>query len=1125
MPLTRVDDAHPAAAPPAQRTPLFYRNPMRADVTSPVPAKDEMGMDYIPVYADDTADVGAGAASDVAGHAAFTLSHERQQLIGVRRSRVERRALSRDIRAVGTVAYDPQLYQAINDYRQALAARAGFSDEALPEARSGSDAIARAAALRLRQLGLSESQVRDAGRGGGDPGALLLPGANAWVYAQVYEYEIESVRPGQQVTVSLPSHEDRTYRGTVVAIDPILDAATRTARVRVQVATPDGGLRPQSFVTALIHVPTVEVVAVPSDAILDTGREQFIFVVEEGTRFAPRAVRTGREAGGWTEIVAGVEPGVEVVTSANFLIDSESRFRAAVAAFQREAASEAAAMIERIIEFSAHNRILVLLLTGVALAGAWWAVRHVPLDAIPDLSDTQVIVFSRWDRSPDILEDQVTYPIVTALLGAPKVKAIRGFSDFGYSYVYVIFEDGTDLYWARSRVLEYLSKILPRLPEGVRTEMGPDATSVGWVYQYALVDRTGQYDLAQLRSLQDWYLRYHLQAVPGVAEVAAVGGFAKQYQVNVDPTRLLAYNIPLTQVIDAVRKSNNEVGGRLMEFAGTEYMVRGRGYLKGIDDLAQAVVGVDAKTGTPILVRSVADVVIGPDIRRGVADLDGLGDTVGGIVVMRQGENALTIIDRVKARLEELKPSLPPGVEIVTTYDRSGSHQRSIDTLLSALSEEMLIVSLVILLFLWHVPSALVPIVTIPVSVFLAFIPFYYLGLSANIMSLAGIAISIGVLVDGAIVEVENAYKRLEEWIAGGRRGDFHAVRLQALKEVGPSVFFSLLVIAVAFLPIFVLVDQEGRLFKPLAISKTLAMALAALLAITLDPALRMLFTRMTDFQFRPKPLARLVNLAVVGRYYPEERHPISRVLFWLYEPACRFVLRHRALTLVVALALVASTVPAYLRLGSEFMPPLNEGDFLYMPTALPGMSVTEAQRILQAQDRVLMTFPEVARVFGKAGRADTRPIQHRSRWSRRRCCSNPNPNGARCRAGTPIGRNGCRRIGARFQPPHLTFEELQNEMDQQLRFAGIPNIWTMPIKNRIDMLSTGVRTPIGIKISAPTSPSSSTSARSSRQSCAACPARVTCSPSAPPAATTSTSTSTAPRWRATASPSTTRNR
>ncbi|MBI3784071.1 MAG: efflux RND transporter permease subunit [Deltaproteobacteria bacterium] len=722
-------------------------------------------------------------------------------------------------------------------------------------------------------------------------------------------------------------------------------------------------------------------------------------------------------------------------------------------------------MVERIIEFSAHNKFLVLLLTAVALVGATWTVRNIPLDAIPDLSDTQVIVYSRWDRSPDLVEDQVTYPIVSALLGAPKIKAIRGFSDFGYSYVYVIFQDGTDLYWARSRVLEYLSKILPRLPEGVQTELGPDATSVGWVYQYALTDRSGKHDLAELRSLQDWYLRYHLQSVPGVAEVAAVGGFVKQYQVNVDPNLLLAYNIPLTQVIDAIRRGNKEVGGRVLEFAGTEYMVRGRGYIKSLDDIRKIVVATDHTSGTPVQVNQVAKVTLGPDIRRGVADLDGQGDTVGGIIVMRHHENALEVIERVKAKIEELKPTLPEGVEIVPTYDRSGLIVRSIDTLLHSLREEMIIVSVVILLFLWHFPSAIIPIVTIPVSVFLAFIPLYLMGLTSNIMSLAGIAISIGVLVDGAIVEVENAYKRLEQWVAGGRQGDFHAIRLQALKEVGPSVFFSLLVIAIAFLPVFTLVDQEGRLFKPLAYSKNLAMALAAILAITLDPAMRMMFTRMDYVRFRPRWLASIVNTITVGRYYAEERHPISRVLFAVYEPVCRWVLRHRVLTLACALGLVATTIPIYFKLGSEFMPPLNEGAFLYMPTALPGMSVTEAQRILQIQDRVLRTFPEVETVFGKAGRAtsptDPAPfsmvettvtLKPESEWRpmRRWYADWPAP---------------LRSLFSIVTPEHMTFEELQDDMDAKLRFPGIPNIWTMPIKNRIDMLSTGVRTPIGIKI------------------------------------------------------------
>jgi Cu(I)/Ag(I) efflux system membrane protein CusA/SilA len=725
-------------------------------------------------------------------------------------------------------------------------------------------------------------------------------------------------------------------------------------------------------------------------------------------------------------------------------------------------------MVERIIEASARNRLLVLLLTLVAIGGAVLAVRRVPLDAIPDLSDTQVIVFSRWDRSPDVIEDQVTYPIVSALLGTPSVKAVRGFSDFGYSYVYVIFQDGTDLYWARSRVLEYLSKIVPRLPAGVETELGPDATSVGWVYQYALVDRSGRHDLAALRSLQDWYLRYHLQAVPGVAEVAAVGGFVKQYQINVDPNRLLAYDVPLTRVIDAVRRGNDDVGGRLLEVAGTEYMVRGRGYAKSTDDLAKIVVGVDAASGTPIVVGNLGTVTVGPDIRRGVADLDGLGDTVGGIVVMRHGENALNVIRRVEARLAELRPTLPDGVEIVTTYDRSDLIHRAIDTLVHSLAEEMVIVSAVILLFLWHVPSAIVPIVTIPVSVFLAFIPLYFMGLTSNVMSLAGIAISIGVLVDGAIVEVENAYKRLEEWIAGGRRGDFHAVRLRALKEVGPSVFFSLLVISVSFLPVFTLVDQEGRLFKPLAYSKNLAMALAAVLAVTLDPAMRMVFTRLDPFRFRPRWLAAAANAVAVGRYYPEERHPISRALFAVYEPACRWVLRHRRLTVALALVLVASTVPVYLRLGSEFMPPLEEGAFLYMPTALPGMSVTEAQRILQIQDRILRTFPEVERVFGKAGRAtsptDPAPfsmvettvlLKPPAEWRRVE----------RWYSGWPWPLP---RLLAVVVPEHRTFGELQEEMNDALRFPGIPNIWTMPIKNRIDMLSTGIRTPIGIKILGP---------------------------------------------------------
>ncbi len=725
-------------------------------------------------------------------------------------------------------------------------------------------------------------------------------------------------------------------------------------------------------------------------------------------------------------------------------------------------------LIQSIIRFSAHNRLLVLLGALCAVGYGLYTLEHIPVDAIPDLSDTQVIVYSRWDRSPDLIEDQVTYPIVTALLGAPNVKVVRGLSDFGYSYVYVIFKDGTDIYWARSRVLEYLSKIQPLLPPGVKTELGPDATGVGWVYQYALVDDSGTHALSDLRSFQDWNLRYRLQAVPGVAEVASIGGYVQQYQVTVDPQRLRAYDLAIMDVAEAVRRSNVEVGGRLLELGGREYMVRGHGYVRSKADLEQIVLKTDGR-GTPVLVRDVGHVALGPEMRRGVADLDGQGDVVGGIIVMRHGENARDVIRRIKARLDEMAPSLPKGVRVVTTYDRSELIQRSIDNLREKLVHEIVIVSLVILVFLWHIPSAIVPIVTIPVAVLLAFIPMAFMGLSSNIMSLSGIAISIGVLVDGAIVEVENAYKKLELWEHGGRQGDFHEVRLQALLEVGPSVFFSLLVIAVAFVPIFTLVDQEGRLFRPLAWTKNLSMFSAALLALTLDPALRMLFTRMDFVQFRPRFLATLFNHVAVGRYYPEERHPISRLLFRVYEPACRLVLRHPKTTLVLALLVVATTVPVYLQLGHEFMPALDEGSLLYMPTTLPGLSVSEASRLLQTQDRVLSSFPEVERVFGKAGRAETSTdpapfsmmettvlLKPPGEWrARERWYSNS--------GWVPEWLKDL--LLRRMQPERLTRDELIEELDRALQIPGTTNAWTMPIKARIDMLSTGVRTPIGVKV------------------------------------------------------------
>ncbi len=723
-------------------------------------------------------------------------------------------------------------------------------------------------------------------------------------------------------------------------------------------------------------------------------------------------------------------------------------------------------MIEKLIEFSAREKYIVLLFTAAVVALGIWTLYNQPVDAIPDLSDTQVIVYSKWDRSPDIIEDQVTYPITTALLGAPKVKAIRGYSDFGFSYVYIIFEDGTDIYWARSRVLEYLSKVLPSLPAGVKTEIGPDATGVGWVFQYALVDESGTHTLADLRSFQDWNLRYALQAVPGVAEIATIGGFQNQYQITVDRERLAAYNIPLMMVSEAVRNSNVEVGARMIEFSGAEYMVRGHGYIKNAQDIEQIVVKTNDR-GTPVLLRDIARVERGPEMRRGVADLDGKGDTVGGIVVMRHGENADKVIRRVKERLQELRPSLPKGVKVVTTYDRSELIEASISNLKEELILEMIIVSVVILIFLWHIPSAIIPIVTIPVSVLLSFIPMHLMGLNSNIMSLAGIAISIGVLVDGAIVEVENAYKKLELWIEGGRQGDFHAIRLQALKEVGPSVFFSLLVIAVAFLPVFTLVDQEGRLFRPLAFTKNFAMAIAAILAVTLDPAMRMIFARMDYFRFRPRFLSWMVNQVAVGKYYKEERHPISRLLFRIYEPPARLVLRHPKTTIAIALLLVATTVPVYLRLGSEFMPPLNEGTILYMPTTLPGISVSEAQTILQHQDQMIRAFPEVERVFGKAGRAETSTdpapfsmmettvmLKPPSEWRfKKQWYSDWAPDWLK------------KHVLSRVAPEHISWDELIAELDQNVRIPGVTNAWTMPIKARIDMLSTGVRTPIGIKV------------------------------------------------------------
>jgi Cu(I)/Ag(I) efflux system membrane protein CusA/SilA len=700
-------------------------------------------------------------------------------------------------------------------------------------------------------------------------------------------------------------------------------------------------------------------------------------------------------------------------------------------------------MINRIIDFSVNNKVIVFIIVAAACVMGWWSMRHLPLDAVPDLTDTQVIIYSRWDRSPDIIEDQVTYPIVTAMLGAPQVKAVRGFSDFGYSYVYVIFEDGTDIYWARSRALEYLSGVLPLLPQGVKTELGPDATGLGWIFQYVLVDATGKHSLEEMRSYQDWYLRYYLKGVHGVAEVAPVGGFVRQYQVNVDPNRLQTYNLSISKVAKAVQGGNREVGGRLLEFGGTEYMVRGRGYARSLQDFENIVLTA-SEDGTPIRVKDIGQVVKGPDYRRGVTDLDGTGEVVSGIVVMRQGQNALDVIERVKAKIKEIEPGLPSGVKIVPIYDRSDLIQRAIGNMKSTLVEVLITVSLVILIFLWHFPSAVIPVITIPVAVLISFIPFRMMGVTANIMSLGGIIIAVGALVDAAIVMVEQVHKKLEKWQQTGRLKDYQEVVVGAVKEVAGPSFFALLVIAVAFLPVLALESVEGRMFKPLAYTKNLSMLVAAVLAITLDPALRLLFTHMENFNFRPPWLSRLTNALLVGTIHSEEKHPISRRLIRLYEPMVTWSLRRKWWVIGGAVALMLLTIPPYLRLGSEFMPPLEEGSILYMPSTMPGISIGEAQKALQVTDRIIKQFPEVDRVLGKAGRAETSTdpapvsmletviiLKPKSQWR-----------------------------------PGMTQEKLIGQMNDALKIPGLANSWTMPIKGRIEMLSTGLRTPVGIKIS-----------------------------------------------------------
>ncbi|MFZ2313432.1 MAG: CusA/CzcA family heavy metal efflux RND transporter, partial [Methylobacter sp.] len=688
-------------------------------------------------------------------------------------------------------------------------------------------------------------------------------------------------------------------------------------------------------------------------------------------------------------------------------------------------------MIKWIIDGSLNNRFIVLLATAILITAGVWSYQTMPLDAIPDLSDVQVIVFTDYpDQAPQVVEDQVTYPLTTAMLAVPHAKVVRGYSFFGLSFVYVIFEDGTDIYWARSRVLEYLNYVKGRLPQGISPTLGPDATGVGWIYEYALVDKTGKHDLAQLRSIQDWYLRYPLQTVPGVAEVASVGGYVKQYQVEVDPNALQAYQIPLSNVITAIKRSNNDVGGRLLELGETEYMVRGLGYIKSIADLKTVPVGVDAN-GTPIRLQDVAHIQIGPELRRGLVELNGEGEVAAGVVIMRFGENALATIEGVRKKLDELKKGLPEGVEIVPVYDRGNLIERAVDTLTEALTQELIIVSIVSALFLLHLRSSLVIIITLPLGILMAFIVMKWQGINANIMSLGGIAIAIGDMVDGAIVMIENAHKHLAEAAEKKQAELTREERWQAVgraaQEVGPALFSSLLIITVSFIPIFAMQAQEGRLFSPLAFTKSYAMAAAAILTITVVPVLMGYFIR--------------------GKITPEHDNPVNRFLHVIHAPVLKLAMRWKAVTVLLAALLMASTLYPLSKLGSEFMPPLDEGDILYMPTTFPGISITKARELLQQTDKILKTFPEVHQVFGKVGRAETATDSAPLMMVETTVQLKPK---------------------SEWPDPDKSPRQLMDEMNAAIHFPGMANAWTMPIKNRIDMLSTGIKTPVGIKVSGP---------------------------------------------------------
>ena len=686
-------------------------------------------------------------------------------------------------------------------------------------------------------------------------------------------------------------------------------------------------------------------------------------------------------------------------------------------------------MLSRLIDVCGRNRFLVFTVVLLLTLAGIWSLQHVPLDALPDISDVQVIVHTSWaGQPPDIIEDQVTYPIVTSLLAAPHVKAVRAQTMFGDSYVYVVFEDGTDLYWARSRVVEYLQQIGGRLPAEVHPAIGPDATGAGWVFEYAIVDKSGKHNLADLRTLQDWHLRYALETVPGVSEVASIGGYVRQYQIRLDPNKLLAYNIPLSMVIDRVKASSSEVGGRVLDLSGAQYMIRGLGYLKSLNDLQSIAVG--SKNGTPVLLRDLGSVAFGPDIREGVAEWNGEGETVGGIIVMRQGMNALSVIEGVKQKLRDIAPSLPAGVQIVAGYDRSGLINDSIATLQRDLLEEAIIVSLVIIVFLFHFRSALIAIVALPTAILISFIPIYFLGVTSNIMSLGGIALAVGVLVDAAIVMVENGCRHLSERQESDTtpisEPERREILINAAKQVGPALFYSLLIIIVSFLPVFLLEAQEGRMFRPLAWTKTLAVGSSSLIAITLVPVLMVMLIR--------------------GRLRPESANPISRVTQAIYLPVLRFCLKYRKLTIVLNLIFLVATLPIAFKLGSQFMPPLFEGSALYMPTSLPGIAIEQAKSLLQKQDAILRTIPEVESVFGTVGRSDsatdnapldmydtTLMLRPRNQWR-----------------------------------PGMTYTKLIQEMDEKVQFPGLANTWTSPVENRLDMELTGIKTPLGLKVQGP---------------------------------------------------------